>query len=70
MLIKSFIDAHQIQDAEYEKQLQTRRPKRKRAPEYDSPAVKAAMQALRGAEDGSSVGSADTTVVPAFSHSL
>ena len=50
----------------YEKELRSRRPKRKRGAELDSPAVKAATQALRGAEDESSVDSTDGAVVASF----
>ena len=44
--------AHQIRDAERERETsETRKPKRRRGPHTDSPAVKAALQALRGDED-------------------
>lgn len=47
--------AHQIRDAELEKELEsTRRPKRRRGPEADSPAVKAALKALRDGKSESS----------------
>ena len=40
--------AHQIRDAEMEKEIEkVRKPKRKRGPESDSPAVKAALKTLR-----------------------
>lgn len=47
--------AHQIRDAELEKKMEsTRRPKRRRGPEADSPAVKAALKALRDGKSESS----------------
>jgi len=47
--------AHQIRDAELEKEMEsTRRPKRRRGPEADSPAVKAALKALRDGKSESS----------------
>ena len=58
--------AHQLQDAEIEKELRTRRPKRKRGLEIESPAVKAATQALREAEDETSTTSSDCAVAASF----
>ena len=53
--------AHQIRDAQLEKELEsTRRPKRRRGPEADSPAVKAALRALR---DGKSESSGSEQVI-------
>ena len=47
--------AHQIRDAQLEKEFEsTRRPKRRRGPEADSPAVKAALKALRDSKSESS----------------
>ena len=47
--------AHQIRDAQLEKEMEsTRRPKRRRGPEADSPAVKAALKALRDGKSESS----------------
>ena len=47
--------AHQIRDAQLEKEFEsTRRPKRRRGPEADSPAVKAALKALRDGKSESS----------------
>ena len=44
--------AHQIREAERERESsETRKPKRRRGPHSDSPAVKAAVQALRGEEE-------------------
>ncbi|KAL8830457.1 MAG: hypothetical protein Q9191_001419 [Dirinaria sp. TL-2023a] len=44
--------AHQIREAERERESsETRKPKRRRGPQSDSPAVKAALQALRGEEE-------------------
>ena len=58
--------AHQLADAEIEKEMRSGRPKRKRGAELDSPAVKAATQALRGAEEESSIDSADGAVAASF----
>ncbi|KAL6720590.1 hypothetical protein ACLMJK_002514 [Lecanora helva] len=45
--------AHQLRDAQMELEMQmSRKPKRKRGPETDSPAVKAALQTLRDDHDG------------------
>ncbi len=47
--------AHQIRDAQLEKEMESsRRPKRRRGPEADSPAVKAALIALRDGKSESS----------------
>lgn len=47
--------AHQIREAERERETsETRKPKRRRGPHSDSPAVKAALQALRGEEEDDS----------------
>lgn len=44
--------AHQMKEAEREREnSETRKPKRRRGPQNDSPAVKAALQVLRGEED-------------------
>ena len=52
---------HQIRDAQLEKEMEfTRRPKRRRGPEADSPAVKAALKALR---DGKSESSGSEQVI-------
>lgn len=49
--------AQQIRDAQLEKELEsTRRPKRRRGPEADSPAVKAALKSLRDGKSESSGG--------------
>ena len=53
--------AHQIRDAQLEKEFEsTRRPKRRRGPEADSPAVKAALKALR---DGRSESSGNEQII-------
>lgn len=45
--------AHQLRDAQMELEMQiSRKPKRKRGPETDSPAVKAALQTLRDDQTG------------------
>ena len=57
--------AHQIRDAQIEKELRSRKHKRKRAPENgDSPAVKAAIEALR--EDGSDVSRSSPVLADSF----
>lgn len=44
--------AHQLRDAQIEREIKaTRKPKRRRGPELDSPAVKAALQTLRDEKD-------------------
>ena len=54
--------AHQLQDAEIEKELRNKKTKRKRGVEVESPAVKAATLALREAEEESSQYSSDGVV--------
>lgn len=50
--------AHQIRDARRERESsETRKPKRRRGPPTESPAVKAALETLRGEEDDRSRGS-------------
>ncbi|KAL9102268.1 MAG: hypothetical protein Q9163_002560 [Psora crenata] len=57
--------AHQIRDAEIEKELKSRKHKRKRAPEHgDSPAVKAAIEALR--EDSTDVSGTSPVLADSF----
>lgn len=50
--------AHQLRDAQIEKEMKGRKSKRKRGPEVDSPAVKATLQALREDRDGSPISNA------------
>lgn len=57
--------AHQLRDAQIEKEIKERKPKRKRGAEFDSPAVKAAMDALR--EDRSNPSSSRSPVKESFS---
>ena len=57
--------AHQIRDAQIEKEIKNRKQKRKRVPETgDSPAVKAAVEALR--EDGVDVAGSSPVVAESF----
>ena len=58
--------ATQLHDAQVEKELKVKRPKRKRGAEVDSPAVKAATQALRGAEEQDSQNSSDGAISSTF----
>ena len=52
--------AHQLRDAQMELEMQmSRKPKRKRGPETDSPAVKAALQTLRDDHAGTKRDAAD-----------
>lgn len=52
--------AHQLQDAEIERELRSRRSKRKRGADVESPAVQAATLALREAEEEGSQASSDS----------
>jgi len=60
--------AHQIRDARRERESsETRKPKRRRGPPTESPAVKAALETLRGEEEDRSRGSAKAGIsVKAF----
>ena len=56
--------AHQLRDAQMELEMQmSRKPKRKRAPEIDSPAVKAALQTLRDDQAGTQRDLADEDII-------
>ena len=53
--------AHQIREARRERESsETRKPKRRRGPQTESPAVKAALETLRGEEEERSRGDLDT----------
>ena len=53
--------AHQIREARRERESsETRKPKRRRGPQIESPAVKAALETLRGEEEERSRGDLDT----------